>query len=71
MKITKEQVLDASVKELTFANMQISYLFSVLDEVETFTDDVLVKKVINNSKERFILDKMIHAHLLFKNGIVS
>ena len=54
-----------AVKELQFANMQVEYLLSVLDEIESFSG-TLESAVIANAREKHYLDKNIHAKLLFK-----
>lgn len=60
----------AWVWELQFANLQIEHYKSILDEVETLLDKWikphLVKQVINNWKERAVIDISIHTDLLFK-----
>lgn len=65
-KITTKELLESAINELRFSNLQIEYLKSVINEIETITDDVLIKSVIKNTKERHNLDKLIHANLLFK-----
>jgi len=60
-----KQLLESSVTELQFANLQVQFLCSILDELESFTG-TLEKAVIKNAKERHQLDKLIHAKLLFK-----
>jgi hypothetical protein len=65
MKTNYEDLFHAGVKELQFANMQAEYLLSVLNELDSFTG-TLEKAVIKNARERFELDKAIHAKLLFK-----
>jgi hypothetical protein len=62
----KKQYLDSAVKELQFANLQVQYLYSVLDEIESITG-TLEKAIIKNAKERHHIDKLIHAKLIFKN----
>lgn len=61
-----ESLLHAWVWELRFSNMQNEYLLSVLDEVEVMTDDPLTKSVVKNAKERYQLDRLIHARKLFE-----
>lgn len=63
-KITYKELSEAGSKELQFANMQIEYLVSVLNELDTFCG-TLEKAVIKNALERHYLDKNIHAKLLF------
>lgn len=57
--------VDTTISELQFALLQIEYLLSVLNEIESISD-TLQKKIIDNAKERHYLDKLIHAKLLFK-----
>jgi len=59
------ELSDAAVGELRFKNMKVEYLLGVLDEIESFTNEILVKSVIKNAKERNNLDTLIHAKLLF------
>ena len=59
-------LLDSAISELTFANMSISYLYSVLDEIETMTTDSITKGVVKNAKERHQMDKLIHARSKFE-----
>lgn len=61
---TKEEILASAIKELQFANLQIQYLLSVLNELEII-GDILTKEVIKNAKERHLLDKLIHNKKLF------
>lgn len=64
-KLTQNDLLlSSAVRELQFANMQVAYLKSVLDELDSFTG-TLEKAVIKNAKERHELDKLIHAKILF------
>lgn len=65
IKVTSsEEMLEASVKELQFANLQVKYLLSVLYEVEEMTTDKLAWHVIGNRIQRHTLDKLIHARIL-------
>lgn len=66
MQTPKQKLLDSATKELQFANLQIQYLVSVLDELETITG-TLEKAIIKNAKERHYIDKLIHAKLIFKD----
>ena len=61
-----KELFETSFKELKFANMQVQYLNSVLEEIESFTDDEMVKAVIENSRNRHMLDKIIHAKKIFE-----
>jgi len=63
-KVTPQELLSSAVKELQFANMQVEYLLSVLNELDTFCG-TLEKAVIKNAKERHQIDKLIHAKILF------
>lgn len=61
----ERDINQAANKELRFKNMKVEYLLSVLHEIESFTDDILVKWVIKNSIKRHNLDTLIHTKLLF------
>lgn len=60
-----KELFHTSVWELHFANLQISQLLSIIDEIEILTNDNIIKQVIKNWKERYNLDKLIHARNLF------
>ncbi len=62
-----DDLLKAWIGELKFSNMQNEFLLNVLDEINAMTDDKLAKWVIKNAKERYNLDKLIHARQLFPN----
>mgnify|MGYP001579045178 CR=1 FL=1 len=64
-KTNTEALLASAISELQFANMQIAYLLSVIDELDTFTG-TLERAVIANAKTRHHLDKLIHAKIIFK-----
>lgn len=61
-----KSLLDTSVGELRFANLQIEALYNALDEIVSMTNDPLAKKVAEMAKERHNIDKMIHARKLFE-----
>lgn len=63
--MNKKQLETNAISELHFSNLQIAYLLSVLDELETFCG-TLELAVIKNAKERHQLDKLIHAKIMFK-----
>lgn len=67
MRIHYQELFETSISELHFANLQIEHLYSVLDELITFTG-TLEKAVIENAINRHELDKLIHAKLLFGNN---
>lgn len=62
-----QAVLDSSVIELQFANLQIQALYWALDEIVSMTNDPLAKKVAEMAKERHQTDKLIHSRLIFWN----
>ena len=63
------ELLAVGIGELKFKNMKVDYLLGVLDEIQTMTDDKLVKVIIRNAKERNNLDTLIHSRLIFKDEI--
>ena len=67
---TYSSLYKSSFRELQFANLQREHLYSVLDELITFTSS-LEKDVIKNALDRYQLDKLIHAKLLFKDDVVD
>jgi hypothetical protein len=60
-----QAVIDASVGELQFANLQIEALYGALDEIRSMTTDPLSKKVCDMAIERHNIDKLIHSRMLF------
>jgi hypothetical protein len=60
-----QAVLDASIGELQFANLQIEALYGALDEIRSITTDPLAKKVAEMAIERRNVDKLIHSRMLF------
>ena len=60
-----KELLEVGVSGLKFSNMLNDSLLGTLSEIETFTSDKLAKEVIKNAKERYNLDKIIHARVLF------
>ena len=65
-KKIKEAVLQASVNELRFANLQNLLLLQALHEIETVTNDPIVKSIVKLTIERHNLDKIIHARKLLE-----
>lgn len=65
MKEHYHDLFKVSSKEHRFQLLRADHLRSVLDEILTFTDESLVKAVIENAKERDDLDKCIHAKVIF------
>ena len=59
-----EELLNVSIKELQFANLQKEHLQSILDEVEVLVSKwvkkQLIQEVIKNWKLRSLLDLSIH-----------
>jgi len=76
LKIQKEKCKEyqelyyTCVNELHFEHLQTSSLVELLNEVETLCDKQvnhkLIKKVVENGKERLHIDMMIHADIIFK-----
>ena len=48
----QEDLLDSAINELTFANMQVAFLYNALNEIGAITDDKLLKEVIENYKRK-------------------
>lgn len=61
----KNNLFKASIKELQFANLQIEYLLSIIDEIYVLSNDKLIKSIIRNWKKRYNLDKLCHIRTLF------
>ena len=55
-----------AIDELRFEKMRNEFLYNVLEEVWSMTTDETAKKVIENAKERYILDGIIHNKLNLK-----
>jgi len=66
MKNKQQDLLNSSINELRFAMLQILHLKSTLQEIETMTDDTLVKGIVKNALERHEMDKLIHFRNLTK-----
>ena len=64
-------MLNSACWELQFANIQKDFYKSILDEVEILLKKEvkhnLIKKVIENWKEKWVLDEIIHTDLIFKH----
>ena len=63
---SSEEMLVSSISELCFANLQVEHLLSVLYGVEEMTTGKLAFHVIGNGIQRYNLDKLIHARVLFE-----
>jgi len=59
------EMFGASTDELRFANLLTETLKNALEEIESITNDKLVKAVARNTLERYNLDKLAHARVLF------
>lgn len=59
-------IIQASAWEIQFLRLSNDHLKSILDEINELSEDNFIKKVIENWLERYELDKLIHARLLFK-----
>ena len=57
----------SAISELTFKNLMVEHLLSIIDEVIEICDDELACAVLENGINRHELDKLIHAKLLFSN----
>ena len=68
---TNNDMLNSACWELQFANIQKDFYKSILDEVEILLKKEvkhnLIKKVIENWKEKWVLDEIIHTDLIFKH----
>lgn len=60
-----KDLFDTSVDELKFTRMSIDGLIAVISEIEQLSEDTLIDAVIENWLNRYRLDKLIHARLLF------
>lgn len=60
-----EALFNAGMGELTFANQQNAHLLSVLNELQALSKDPIITKIIELEKERYQLNKIIHAKMLF------
>jgi len=67
-----EDLFDSSVSELRFRNMSVDHLLSSLSEIEELAKQgvspSIIQKVIQNQKERYNLDLIIHNHLMVKES---
>ena len=63
--IVELEMHESSIDELRFANMRISHIMNVLDEIAEMTRDWLTKDIVKNAKERDYIDSMVHARNLF------
>ena len=61
-----KDLFETSVGELRFERLQNEELLALIDEIMVLTDDQLVKAIIENSKNRYNLNKICHAKKLFK-----
>lgn len=52
--------------ELHYEKVQQDNLLNIINEIEVLTDDEVIKKIISIGKERYELDKIIHAKQVFK-----
>lgn len=65
MAPTTEELLESATTELRATNLYVEHLYNALDEIETVSDDTLVKSLCKNHKERHQLDKLCHTRSLF------
>jgi len=65
MKIHYKELFETSVNELKFQRLLNDSLISIIDECITISKDVLVCAVLENAKNRYELDKLIHSRNLF------
>jgi hypothetical protein len=60
----EDEILNSTCSELQFASLQKDFYKSILDEVEILlkknVKNTLILKVIENSKQRAVLDISIH-----------
>ena len=64
--IVELEMHESSIDELRFANMRISHIMNVLDEIAEITQDNLVNWIIKNAKYRDYMDVLVHTRILFK-----
>jgi hypothetical protein len=71
MRVHYEDLFNTSVGELRHYRLKVDILKQCLDEIIVLCNGKIkhevIKKVIDNLKERIILDDMIHNSLLFPN----
>ena len=60
-----EELLEIAINEHTFANLQLGFWISIIEEIEVLTDDKLLRMIINNARERNAIDKVIHCKKVF------
>ena len=60
-----KELFETSISELKFEKLNVAYLLSILEEIESFTNDAIVELVIDNARQRHDLDKVIHARNIF------
>tara|TARA_R110000851_G_scaffold96726_8_gene209848 strand:+ start:13467 stop:13646 length:180 start_codon:yes stop_codon:yes gene_type:complete len=56
---------ESAIGELQFANIRISHIMNVLEEIVEMTNDKLVKHTIENLKEKDSIDVLVHTRKLF------
>lgn len=61
-----DEIIMGGVSELHFEKLQAQTLYDALSEIETLTEDKIIKEIIKITKQRYELDKIIHAKQLFK-----
>lgn len=62
-----KESFNTAISELKFEKMNVDFLRTTLEEIETLTKDVLIKTIIWNMLERHELDKQVHARILFNH----
>ena len=60
-----ELMLESALSELKFYRLQTDALCNSLSEIGTINEDNIVNRVIENTIERYNLDKLIHAKKIF------
>ena len=65
LAIGELEIYESSINELRFANMRISHIMNVLDEIAEMTNDKLAVGIIKNARERDSIDTMVHNRNLF------
>lgn len=59
-------MLNSAIKELQFSRLQTEHYASILEEIESLTNDKLIINLIKNAKERHVLGISCHYRSLNK-----
>ena len=61
-----DDMLNSAIRELQFSRLQTEHYASILGEIESLTKDGLILALIENAKERHVLDISCHYRSLNK-----